>query len=161
MHHCALCYRESEDPALFFISKYGKPKYICEACEKEYETATRDRDPDTAEQALQGLYEKAKQNPDVAVVEMLGNTLREANQRITEIRNGSYDFAKDEEDDPDMLLEVPEELRQDPEEAEEEQAAAEKEKSVTRGDRILNLCWLILLLCALGFVAYKIASLFI
>ena len=42
--NCALCGRlpEIEEPAVLALGKYGAPRYLCEECEADLDTATND-----------------------------------------------------------------------------------------------------------------------
>ncbi len=161
MSYCSLCDMQSEDTELFFITKRGSPRHICKNCAALYETATRDKDPDKAEEALNALYTLAGKLRDLSVLEMLSDTLSEAKTRIEAIRNGSYDFALDEEEElEDTLTEIPEELRQDPEEAEAEAAAEEATKEPSVGDHILNWLWVALGIVAAGVIIFNVIMLF-
>ncbi len=162
MHHCAICDIRSEETELFFISKHGTPKYICEECAALYTTATEERDPDVAEEALNRIYKKVSAIHDLSVLEMLSDTLSTAKARIEAIRAGSYDFSLDEESESeDQLLEIPEELRQDPEEAAEEAAREEAAKKTSVFDHILNWVWVVLAVGFVGVIAYNIVTLFL
>ncbi len=161
MHHCAVCDIRTEDTELFFISKQGSPKYICKECAEHYTNATESRDPDAAEASLNEIYGKIKSSHDLAVLEMLSETLRDAKRRIDAIRDGSYDFSLDSDEGEDQLLEVPEELRQDPEEALEEAKMEEEAKKVTAFDHVLNWIWIAIAVFGIGYLGYMIATLFL
>ena len=76
---------------------------------------------------------------DERTVEAVYEIFEEAKSRAVEIKEGTYDFSLDEEEDPEILNEIPEELL----ESEEDRLLDEKEAEISKKwDAIIN--WLIL-----------------
>lgn len=155
---CAVCQAafESDQPDVLFFSKSGSARYICPHCAEIYEKATLSRDPDEIEGALSALYSDTDRLTDVATLEFLALSLGDAKKRLSDIRNGSYDFALDEEDVP-VSEEIPEEYR--PDEAIEKEAA-EKAKKLTLFDRIIDILWILVGVGAVGYIVYTIIDMF-
>ena len=138
---CALCAKmpESDEPAILALGRYGKPRYICEECEGQIDTATLSR----ASAAIESLGSKmvGYGKDDPITVNAMRNILESASKRAAAIKDGSYDFALDdaEEDfDGEGFDEIPEELL----ETEEDKALDAKEAEANKKfDNVLNWVW--------------------
>ena len=141
---CALCAKmpESDEPTVLAIGSYGMPRYICEDCEAQIDTATLSKDYSEAVAAIESLGAKmvgyAKDDP--ITIDAIKNILERASKRAAAIKDGSYDFALDEaeESDDDGFDEIPEELRETEEDRELDRKEAEANKKF---DKILNWVW--------------------
>lgn len=155
---CAVCQAafESDVPDVLFFSKSGSARYVCPHCAKIYEKATLSRDPEEIEDSLSSLYDHTDRLTDVATLEFLALSLGDAKKRLSDIRNGTYDFALDEEEVP-VSEEIPEEYR--PDDAIEKEAA-EKAKRLTLFDRIIDILWILVGVGAVGYIAYTIIDMF-
>ena len=142
---CALCARmpEREEPTVLALGSYGMPRYICEECEAEIDTATLSRDYSEAAEAIESLGNKmlGYGKDDPITVHAMKNILERASKRAAEIKDGSYDFALDdaeEETDEEGFDEIPEELR----ETEEDKALDAKDAEANKKfDNFLNWLW--------------------
>ena len=54
---CALCAKmpDADEPTILALGRYGKPRYVCEECEREIDTATLSRDYTEAATAIESL----------------------------------------------------------------------------------------------------------
>lgn len=143
---CALCAKmpETEEPAILALGRYAKPRYICEICEAEIDTATLSKNYDEAVSAIESLGEKmlgfGKDDP--ITVDAIKNILERASKRAAAIKDGTYDFSLDDEDpsseEEESFDEIPEELQ----ETEEDKALDAKDaESAKKFDKVLNWLW--------------------
>ena len=155
---CAVCQAafESDAPDVLFFSKSGSARYVCPHCAEIYEKATLSREPEEIENSLEALYGYTDRLTDVATLEFLALSLGDAKKRLSDIRNGCYDFSLDEEEAP-ISEEIPEEYR--PDEAIEKEAK-EKAKRLTLFDRIVDILWILVGVGAAGYIIYTIIDLF-
>lgn len=128
-NNCSICLEklEREDAPVLTMGHYGYPRFICAECEGLIETALKSRDTEAAEAAMARLGETVGNNSadDHAVLEAMENIFSEATARIEAIKNGTYDFSKDDVE-ADVLEDIPEELletEEDKKETEAEEAA--------------------------------------
>lgn len=128
--HCCICQRniEKDDAPILAIGAYGAPKCICGECEKNIDTATRATDANDATEAIRKLGESLTlgNTQDSQIIETVNGIITDAAQRAEAIRNGSYDFAKDDESEPEF------ELDEDLLESEEDRALDEKEAKTNK-----------------------------
>lgn len=155
---CAVCQSafESEDPDVLFFTEAGSARYICPHCKELYETATLSREPDAIDTALSDIYKHTDRLTDVSTLEFLAASLGDAKERLSSIREGSYDFSLDD-DGEEIVEEIPEEYR--PDEA-EEKAAEEKRKKLTPFDYAIDILWIAAGVAAVGYLIYMIINLF-
>ncbi len=151
---CICCAEASENGAILAYGSYGIPRLLCPECEKELESATKDRDPESIRAAMKSLGEKmTATSPDDLTIETLNTILSEAGERARAIENGEYDFSEDEEE------EEAEEREESADEAEEEE---ETEKEETKASKIVNRILDIAIWAIIGgaiiFVGYRLIS---
>jgi hypothetical protein len=133
-HVCSVCRgKAGSDAAVLTMSGYGNPRYLCYECEALLDTATGGDDFDKIAEATEEISARlAKANcEDTVVLEELNVILRDAARRAKAIKDGSYDFSLDEDEDDGIPDEVPEELA----ESREDRALDEKD---ARANRILD-----------------------
>lgn len=143
--NCALCgaIAEKEEPAILALGNYGYPRYLCDECEAELDTATLGREYDTIADAIGRLAKKTDRfgKDDKITLKTMKEILEAAAIRANEIKDGSYDFSLDEEapaEDTEGFDEIPEELL----ETEEDKARDEKEAKFNKKlDKITNWIW--------------------
>jgi hypothetical protein len=140
--NCALCGRlpEIEEPAVLALGKYGAPRYLCEECEAELDTATLGTEYDKIVDSIDRLGKKAMGfgKDDPVTLRTMKSILESAAKRAAAIKEGSYDFALDEEQVTEGYDELPEELRETEEDAELDRREAESAKKF---DKVLNWAW--------------------
>lgn len=146
-NNCALCgaVPEREEPAILALGNYGYPRYLCEECEAELDTATLGKEYDSVAVAIERLAKKTDSfgKDDKITLKTMKEILEAAAKRATAIKEGSYDFALDEQepfDDGEGFDEIPEELR----ETDEDKALDEKEAAIGKKlDKFINWFWVI------------------
>ncbi len=127
---CSVCLKniDREDAPILTMGHFGNPRLLCDECDRLVETIVRSRDTDAAEAAMARLGKTISDNSidDIAVIEATEEIFKSASERISKIKDGSYDFTLDgEEDSEDELLEIPEELLETEEDKKKTEAEAE------------------------------------
>ena len=141
--YCALCGRipESEEPAVLTMSRYGKPRHLCDECEAQMDVASLGRDYDEIVDAIDTLGKKATgfAKDDETTMKVMRAFLMRAAKRAAQIKDGSYDFdADDSSNGEEGFDEIPEELLETEEDAELDRRDEEKAKKF---DKFLNGFW--------------------
>ena len=128
--NCCICKApiEKEDAPVLAIGAYGTPKCICEDCENKIDRATTSRNADEIENAIRELGETlTKGNTfDDQIIENVNGIIKGSAERLEKIKNGTYDFAEDEVEEPEF------ELEEDMLESEEDKALDEKDAKVNK-----------------------------
>lgn len=163
---CSICMAkiEREDAPIVGIGGYGVPRYLCDECDRDIETATEGRDYDEIDAAMDRISARLVDAnvEDRFLLTTLTALLNSATERAEKIKDGTYDFdAEDseaetpssEEFSPDLLEEIPEELL----ESEEDRLLDEKEAEVERKvNKVLDWVWLAVLVGAVAFMVWWI-----
>ena len=146
--YCALCGRipECEEPAVLAMGRYGKPRHLCEECEEQMDVATLGSDYEEIVDAIDILGKKATGfgKDDEVTLNAMRAFLMRAAKRAASIKDGSYNFDLDdeqnttEEGEDEGFDEVPEELLEAEEDAELDRLDAEKAKKL---DSFINWLW--------------------
>lgn len=149
---CAICLKGnlSEDAPVLTISGYGIPRCLCDDCAKKIDIITRSRDIDEISSASLEITEDVTKYSidDDIVYKAVTEQLEYASDRVKKIKNGTWDFALDEIEEPS---ELPEELL----ESEEDKLLDQKEKEQSkRLDKIMNWVYLGVILAAVAFAVY-------
>lgn len=153
---CSICRSVTDNPEapILTIGGFGTPRYLCDACAADIDTATLGKDYDTIVAAMDriGSEMTAKGVDDPVTLECLEDLLTDAAKRATLIKDGSYDFALDDAASIESELdEIPEELL----ESEEDKALDEKEEAEAKKiDKVMNWVWLVVLIGAVGFMIW-------
>ena len=128
---CCICQRgiNSEDAPILAMGAYGSPKCICEECDKNIDTATHATDADEATEAIRKLGEALTlgNTYDPQIIETVNGIITEAAERADAIRNGSYDFENDSDNEEPEF-----ELAEDMLESEEDRALDEKDARINK-----------------------------
>ena len=129
--NCALCGRlpEIEEPAVLALGKYGAPRYLCEECEAELDTATLGTEYDKIVDSIDRLGKKAMSfgKDDPVTLRTMKSILESAAKRAAAIKEGSYDFALDEADAEDEF-----DITDDLKESEEDRKKDERDEKVAK-----------------------------
>ena len=164
MDYCSICGAEitNEDAAILTMGAAGIPRYICEECEKDLDTAISGKDVEEITTAIKSLSEKmVNGNPDTpddvdtakdmdgAAYHAMTRLLAKAIERAKKIKDGTYDFSLDETNDTGFD-EIPEELQ----ETEEDRALDERDAK--RGELYDKIYNIILLVACGAFVIFLI-----
>ncbi|MBQ8689928.1 MAG: hypothetical protein IJ515_06165 [Clostridia bacterium] len=133
---CSLCKRivDSETAEILAMGGFGDPKYICDECAADIETATTSHEFEEIKSAMSRISDKMANNDIInrTTLSAIEEIFTDAKERAQRIKDGTYDFSEDEASVPEESLEVPEELR----ESDEDRALDEKEN---KPHKTLNL----------------------
>ena len=154
MKQCVICDKaiEREDAPILGMSGYGNPKLLCDECAEDIETVTSERDCDKIAEAMARLSEKMSDfDPDSMTYVIVSDIMARAAERAKAIKDGTYDFALDEEEE-ESFDEIPEELLETEEDRELDKRDAEKQKKF---DEIMN--W-VSIIAIVGTAIYVILS---
>lgn len=117
---------------------FGNPKYLCEECAQDIDTAIGAREPEKIEEAMSRISKKLASTgaENELVVETVKEIFTEAGERARKIREGSFDFsAEDTADSEETDYEIPEDMLESEEDKVLDALDAEKAKKL---DKIFN-----------------------
>lgn len=160
--NCSTCLARitSEDAPVLIMGAYGTPKLLCDDCAALVETITLGRDYDEITAAMQALTEKMSSAniDDRFTVNTVTKILSDSAVRAQKIKEGTYDFTLDEQEDDESFEEIPEELR----ETEEDRLLDEKEaEENAKFDKFMNKLWIVIGVAAAGYIIWKIIAAFL
>ena len=156
MNNCCICERnvEREDAPILAMGGAGYARVLCEECDRELQVATRGHDVDEIKAAINSLSTKmANSEPDAVTYRMMNEILVTATQRVMEIKDGTYDFARDDEEDNEGFDEIPEELLESEEDIELDKKDEEKAKKF---DKVYSIILTISLIALGGMIVWRI-----
>ena len=156
MNNCCICERnvEREDAPILAMGGAGYARVLCEECDRELQVATRGHDVDEIKAAINSLSTKmANSEPDAVTYRMMNEILVTATQRAMEIKDGTYDFARDDEEDNEGFDEIPEELLESEEDVELDKKDEEKAKKF---DKVYSIILTISLIALGGMIVWRI-----
>ena len=159
--NCSTCLTRitSEDAPVLIMGAYGTPKLLCDECAALIDTITLGREYDEITAAMQALTEKMSSAniDDRFTVDTVTKILSDSAVRAQKIKEGTYDFALDEQED-EGFDEIPEELQ----ETEEDRLLDEKEaEDNAKFDKFMNKLWIVLGIAAAGYVIWRIIAAFL
>ena len=161
--HCSLCYGEApEDAAILTVGRLGNPRYLCEECDTLLGGVVSGKSYGEIKTSLNALSDRisAAANEDQVVEEALADIFTSAKERAEMIKEGSYDFSLDEQEEAAPEVETDSEGLEfglADEELTEEQLAekARKEKIERTVNTITNwVCGAILVGVVAAFLYY-------
>ena len=160
--NCSTCLTRitSEDAPVLVMGAYGTPKLLCDDCAALVETITLGRDYDEITAAMQALTEKMSSAniDDRFTVNTVTKILADSAVRAQKIKEGTYDFTLDEQEDEESFEEIPEELQ----ETEEDRLLDEKEaEENAKFDKFMNKLWIVIGVAAAGYIIWKIIAAFL
>ena len=156
MSNCCICERdvEREDAPILAMGGAGYARVLCDECDRELQVATRGRDVEEIKEAINSLSNKlANGEPDAVTYRMMNEILVTATQRAMEIKDGMYDFARDDEEDNEGFDEIPEELLESEEDIELDKKDEEKAKKF---DKVYSIILTISLIALGGMIVWRI-----
>lgn len=160
MKQCAICDAkiDREDAPILTVGGYGIPRYLCDICASELDTATTSRDAAECADAIGRIGEKmANFDPDGATYKNVCAILDSAKERASLIAEGKYDFSLDEKD-ADADEDIPEELQ----ESEEDRALdAKDEERQRKENEIFKWIYIGMAIGAVVFIAWKLLDTFL
>ena len=158
MSNCCICERnvEREDAPILAMGGAGYARVLCEECDRELQVATRGHDVDEIKAAINSLSTKmANSEPDAVTYRMMNEILVTATQRAMEIKDGTYDFARDDEEDNEGFDEIPEELLESEEDVELDKKDEEKAKKF---DKVYSIILAVSLIALGGMIIWRIVQ---
>ena len=136
---CCICKNkiyecEESSASIFMMSGFGVPKYVCKDCEDVIETVSNGKEPDKIEEACRKLGEAltAGNTEDMNVINEVNSIITDAAERAAAIREGTYDFALEEEMKKEAEAEEQFEITEDLMETEEDRRKDERDAKVNR-----------------------------
>ena len=158
MTNCAVCQNkiEREDAPVISMG-FGNPRFICEDCESDFETATLSQDTDEIAAAMDRIGAKlSATDPDVGTYKAVDAILKKAASRARKIQDGEYDFSLDEAESEE-LTEIPEELC----ETEEDRILDEKDRVKNeKFDKVFNYFAIGAIAAVVGFLVYRLLDIY-
>ena len=158
MKNCCICERdvEREDAPILAMGGAGYARVLCEECDRELQVATRGHDVEEIKAAINSLTTKlANSEPDAVTYRMMNEILITSTQRAMEIKDGTYDFARDDEEDNEGFDEIPEELLESEEDIELDKKDEEKAKKF---DKVYSIILTISLIALGGMIVWRIVQ---
>ena len=158
MSNCCICEKtvEREDAPILAMGGAGYARVLCEECDRELQVATRGHDVEEIKAAINSLSTKmANGEPDTVTYRMMSEILVTATQRAMEIKDGTYDFARDDEEDNEGFDEIPEELLESDEDVELDRKDEEKAKKF---DKVYSIILTISLIALGGMIVWRIVQ---
>ena len=158
---CCTCLAriENDDAPVLTMGAYGTPKCLCDECAELVDRMTLGKDYDDITDAMRTITEKMSSSnvDDTVTVHTMTALLAESAKRAQKIKEGTYDFALDEESENEGFDEIPEELR----ETEEDRLLDEKEAEANaKFDKFMNWAWIGVGIAAAAFVIWKLIDIF-
>lgn len=156
MSNCCICEKsvEREDAPILAMGGAGYARVLCDECDRELQVATRGHDVEEIKAAINSLSTKmANGEPDTVTYRMMSEILITATQRAMEIKDGTYDFARDDEEDNEGFDEIPEELLESEEDVELDKKDEEKAKKF---DKVYSIILTISLIALGGMIIWRI-----
>ena len=161
MDKCSICNAkiDTEGAAILTMGAYGNPRYLCEECAKDLDTATLSRETDEIAEAMERIGSKmADSDPDKQTYNTVTALMANALDRAKKIKDGEYDFSLDEvSESEDEMDELPEELAESEEDKEKDLADAEKQKQF---DKFYNYVLIGVGIGMAAFIIWKIIDVF-
>ena len=162
--NCCTCLvaLEDENAPILTMGAYGNPKCLCPECAELVEKITEGKDYDSITESMELMTKRmSKANiDDRATVSAMTDLLANSAERAQKIKDGTYDFAEDNEPaegDEEAFEEIPEELR----ETEEDRLLDEQDaEAMKKFDKILNWMWVGVGVVAAVLVVLKIIEFF-
>lgn len=155
---CCICEKniEREDAPILTLGGAGYARLLCDECDEQLNTITTGRDAHKIKEAINSLGNKmANTDPDPVTYQTVSTMLFKATERGMAIKEGTYDFALDEEvEDTEGFDEIPEELLETEEDIQKDKDDEEKMKKF---DKFYNIA---LIVCGIVFVGLVIYNLF-
>lgn len=155
MKNCSICKKtvDAENAPILAMGGFGNPRFLCDECASDIESALYGTDAEKIEASMQSLSKKlaASSNDDGLTIETVSDIFAKAGERAKAIKNGTYDFSADgsEEEGYD---DIPEELMETEEDRERDIKDAEAAKKV---DKISNWITLGILIAAAAFLVIR------
>lgn len=129
MAKCCICdaHIEREDAPVLSMGGAGYARVLCDRCSGLLDTATLGQDFEEIKGAIAEIGDlMADHDPDNVTFNIVSGLMLEASERAKAIRDGSYDFSLDSEENEEGFDEIPEELRESEEDIQKDKEDEEK-----------------------------------
>ena len=129
MAKCCICEAnvEREDAPVLSMGGAGYARVLCDRCSGLLDTATLGHDFDEIKAAIEETGNvMANHDPDQVTLSIVSGLMYQASQRAKSIKDGSYDFSLDSEENEEGFDEIPEELRESEEDIQKDKEDEEK-----------------------------------
>ena len=151
--NCSICLTsiDIDTAPVLVMGAYGNPRCLCDSCAEHVENFTRGRDYDSITASMDEISARlSKANIDDGfTVGTVTNMLVSAAKRATAIKEGTYDFDLDVEEEEYI---IPDELK----ESEEDRSLDEKEELARKKfDKVMNWVWAAVGLATLALILWK------
>ena len=160
MAKCCICEAniEREDAPVLSMGGAGYARVLCDRCAELLDTATLGQDYDEIKSSIAEVGEiMANHDPDRVTLTVVSGLVYNASQRAKEIKEGTYDFSLDAEDNNEGFDEIPEELRESEEDIQKDK---EEEEKLKKFDKIYNYILIGAGIAAAVIVVWKIIDTF-
>ena len=155
MYFCSICKKDIEEemPAVLTMGRSMTPRYLCGECEGLLDTATRCHESEKIKEAMSRIGQTlaASNCEDNAVITTVNSILKQADERLGAIEDGSYDFSLDDQSEEEF--ELSEDMLETEEDREQDRREAEAEKKF---DKVLNWAWVGIGVVFVALVVYMI-----
>ncbi len=140
MRHCSVCNREvnEENAPILAMGGFGNPKYLCDECAADIDTAITAKDTEKIEEAMSRISKKLSSAgaESELVIETVKEIFTEAGNRAKQIKEGTFDFSEDESAyAEEEIFEIGEDMAETEEDREKDARDLEKAKKL---DKIFN-----------------------
>ena len=140
MRLCSICSKgvNAENAPILVMGGFGNPKYLCDECAQDIDTAIGARESEKIEEAMSRISKKLAGTgaENELVVETVKEIFTEAGERARKIKEGTFDFSAEEEAaSEDGEYEIPEDMLESEEDKALDALDAEKAKKL---DKIFN-----------------------
>ena len=156
MAKCCICdeHIEREDAPVLAMGGAGYPRLLCDRCSSLLDKATLGRDFDEIKDAVGEIGTiMADHDPDNVTYRIVSSLMVEASERAKAIKDGSYDFALDEQPDEDEMDEIPEDMLESEEDVEKDKQDEEKLKKF---DKVYNIILIVLGVATLLVIGWNV-----
>ena len=160
MAKCCICEAniEREDAPVLSMGGAGYARVLCDRCAELLDTATLGHDYDEIKSSIAEIGEiMANHDPDCVTLTVVSGLVYNASQRAKEIKEGTYDFSLDAEDNDEGFDEIPEDLRESEEDIQKDK---EEEEKLKKFDKIYNYILIGAGIAAAAIVIWKIIDTF-
>lgn len=162
MSNCTICNRPAreEDAPILAFGIYGNHKVLCDECADDINEATKSTELDRIADAMDRIGRKMSAgDPDGQTISTVTAIMAAAADRANAIKDGTYDFALDNDEDRlEQIEDIPEELLETEEDREADAADEEKNKKF---DKIYNWVAGIIFAALGGYAIYTIIATFL
>lgn len=159
MAHCAICNDtvETENAPILAMGGFGNPRYLCPCCSRDFDTATEGENFEIILESVERISKNmAATKPDKVTVETACEILELAGKRAAAIKDGSYDFSLDKNDEEET--ELSEEYVPDPE---DEELDRQDEEKNAKFDKIFNVVAVVVFSVLGAYFVYKLLDMFL